>query len=232
MGVCVLKQGQVVTTTFGESRPNPSSKEGGSDAESRSGCCEDPIFPVINVDPPANFHPDILVSEEELICRKKVQNLKTRPEFPENLVQLWEESGFLSVIHNHVLSISSANLTSIRDLAQALTRNTSKYMRELNDKFGRAVAKAYAIYFWITNNVQYDTEKWESVYDGSLSAFDTRKASPSDYASLFNALCAEAGLNAQKIEGNLRKWRSLAAGYSVFSPEKHNFHCWNVVSLT
>lgn len=234
MGVCVTKPEVLVTGVASDELCYPEACVEERDYTAEAGsqpCCK--IHPVINVDPPVNFHPDVLESVQERNCLKIVQNMKPTPsnDFgPSSIMDGLEEKGILSVIRSNVLSISALHVASVKDLAYYLTDDSNKYLQELNDQFFTTVAKAYAIYLWITSNIQFDTEKSKpAAQDLNYLILESRKGSSYDYASLFSAVCAEAGLNTEKIEGNLRRWRSLTG--HEFCPDDTNCHVWNIVSF-
>lgn len=219
MGVCITKPGEVLATA------GLASDKASSDA----GVPESLSCNVSAIDvAPINFHLDIPADLEERNCRTLVDMKLLSGQSPQNLIDSWEKEGLLSVIHSQVFGVSATNTTSIKELAHSLTRDSSKYLQDLSDQFCIIVAKAYAIYFWITNNIQYDTTKWVREQEEKLPILESRKGLSNDYASLFNELCSEAGLNTEKIEGNLRRWRSLTG--HKFCPDEYNYHCWNVVS--
>lgn len=234
MGVCITKPGQVLVTVLAadESSFPEACSDVSNIAESHS-CCRDPV---INVDPPVYFHPDVLESVQERNCLKMVQNMKpclsqdSGLSSSENLMDYLEEKGILAVIRSNVLSISALHMASVKDLAYNLTHDNSKYLQELSGRFCTTVAKAYAIYLWITSNIQFDAENAKpAAQDWNHFILENRKGSSYDYASLFSVVCAEAGLNTEKIEGHLRSWMSLTG--HEFCPDDTNYHCWNIVSF-
>lgn len=187
--------------------------------------------PEIPGDPPANYHPDPPLTEQERNCRKVVRNIKPvlGRDPSRNLIKCWEEEGTLSAIQSSVLSISTLHLSSIKDLVHALTHDSNKYLQGISGQSSIILAKAYAIYFWIINNLQPDAKSWSKIPTGWSHSKNQGKGSSCDYASLFNALCGEGGLNSKKIDGHLRGWRSSTG--QEFCPNEDNCHSWNVVSF-
>ena len=214
MGVCMTKGLQVVDSTEQVSvtrSPEPAGEDPASDF----------TRPPISLHPPANFYPDVIpITERERRCRKVVCNMKSMlgHDPSQNLIECWKEEGTLSAIQSSVLSISALHLASVKDLAHALASDSNKYLEGISGQSSVILAKAYAIYFWIINNTQ---SHLVSENQGQRSSYD--------YASLFDALCAEVGLNSKKIEGHLRGWRCYIG--EEFCPNESNYHCWNVVSF-
>ena len=217
MGVCVTKPGEVA-----ERAVRGDGEESGCGAQQKRRW-EDFIHPAISEVPPEYFYPDTPLSVLEENCRKTVENitLKAAGATFKHATEDMEEKGTLSIIRSKVLSISAQHSTSISNLAYSLTCDSSKYLQKSSGPFSNTVAKAYAIYVWVTSNIQGKEHDWSHL-------LKNWKGSSSDYASLFNMLCREAGLNAEKIEGHLRGWRSRTR--HIFCPNEQNQHCWNVVS--
>ncbi len=188
--------------------------------------------------PPDNFFPE---SEEEVRCKKIVRDLLSDENIDSrvnNILISWEESELLSRIDSHVLSVSALNrMTTIRELAAALTASNSGYLQEIEKKKFVNLAKAYAIYSWISNNITFDIEKWKFALNSENvdklnehTILRKLQGLSEDFSSLFSALCTESGLRAQTVEGNLRRWKSLTG--EDFKPIEGNRHVWNVVSVS
>jgi hypothetical protein len=84
--------------------------------------------------------------------------------------------------------------------------------------------KAYLIYKWVSQNMQYDYEKAAmiskdptGISSGSIIAFNTRKGICFDYSSLYISMCREAGVKVRLITG---------LGYSGVA---WGDHAWNQV---
>lgn len=225
MGVCISKVNLIV-------QDQTASQE---EHESILGLSKknDYVNPVISPFAHAGFHPEIVVNKEEAFCSKVVQKLK--PNVPassnqsvKDLLNSWEKSGFLKGINNLVLSLPVSDVTTIGELAHSLTARSVKHSQDLKDKVLIDVVKAYSIYFWIINNISFDTDHWRCG-KSPQKTLETQKGVSSDYSSLFSALCGEVELQADSIKGNLRRWRSVTG--KDFQPDEDNHHTWNSVSI-
>ncbi len=85
-------------------------------------------------------------------------------------------------------------------------------------------AKAYHIYRWVSQNLEYDSDKaarisrdTSGIASGSLVAFDTRSGICFDYSSLYISMCRAVGLKVRLVTG---------LGYSGIS---WGDHAWNQV---
>lgn len=223
MGVCVTKPGVIEA---GGDLPSP----GEYIVVPQQPILEDYTQPIIDKIAPGGFHPKLSMTIREKKCQKTMCTLQPmvyKSQSPQDLVDSWEKNGFLTVINNQVFSLSAANTMSVFDLAHYLTEGSSKYIKELKDNFSIGVAKAYAIFFWITNNIEWSNLSSNRNNDCSLIV-EIRKGTSLDFSSLFNALCVEAEIKSEKIEGNIRRWRNSAD--TDFHPDSTNYHAWNVVS--
>jgi hypothetical protein len=92
--------------------------------------------------------------------------------------------------------------------------------------------KAFRIYEWVTENVQYDYNKMKiidadpsavTVPSGAIVAFDTGKGICFDYACLYVAMCRAAGLKVRLVTGlgfGGREWGDHAWNQVYSSQEK------------
>jgi hypothetical protein len=87
--------------------------------------------------------------------------------------------------------------------------------------------RAYAIFFWLAQNIAYDTHGLFSGDFGDLTpagVLQRREAVCAGYSRLFHALAGLMGLNSVEISG-------LAKGYSYASAGTLGAHAWNAVEL-
>ena len=198
------------------------------------------VFPLqcihINPSVPPNFFPSHHESEIEIQCRNTATQLKPRNseatvrDEVQQLLAQWKESGQLSVIENHVLSIPSSQTSSIQQLSDALVVPHAKYIRQLKgNQLHLEVAKAYAIYCWITTNITYD-EKFSKI-EPELVLQD-RKSVCSGYSHLYREVAVQIGLQVTAVHGNAKEWRIFSdIPDAQFVPSIQNSHCWNAVSV-
>ncbi|CAF4228900.1 unnamed protein product [Rotaria sordida] len=92
------------------------------------------------------------------------------------------------------------------------------------------IDQAWIIFYWISQNIRYDTKAYFENNIGSQSftnVFLSRKAVCEGYSNLYADLCAQIGLQCRKVSG-------YAKGYS-FNPRQTSFkqtnHAWNIISL-
>ena len=207
------------------------------------------VFPpqVIHINPsvPPNFYPSHREGETEIQCRNTIAQLKPRKseaairDEVQQLIARWKESGQLSIIEHHVLSISSSQTSSIQELSHALVVPYAAYIDQLKGKqLHLEVAKAYAIYFWITTNIKYD----KVAYQAYLSGEKPSKAEPSlvlkgrksmccGYSNLYKALAVHIGIQVTVIQGHTKGWQIFSDDLNAqFIPSRANSHFWNTVS--
>ncbi|CAF2960579.1 unnamed protein product [Rotaria sp. Silwood2] len=92
------------------------------------------------------------------------------------------------------------------------------------------IDKAWIIFYWISQNIRYDTKAYFDNNIGSQAStnvFLSRKAVCEGYSTLYADLCTRTGLQCRKVSG-------YAKGYS-FNPRQPSFektnHAWNILSL-
>lgn len=244
MGVCITKPGSIFNSTGGV--PTESNPPGDSNITSLTTEVKQPVLvdytqQKISENAPSTFYPETSLTTEEKQCQNVIQSMELQlssGQSIQSLLDSWEEDGFLSIINGHILSQSIASKTSIGDLAYNLTADSSKYVKELRgNQFSIEVAKAYALFLWITKNFECDNNIIEAskssnrvkIIPESYLIIEKCRGTAFDSASLFTTLCAAAALNAEIIDGHRRNWRSITG--AEFQPDEHNFHSWNVVSL-
>ncbi|MEN6355530.1 MAG: transglutaminase domain-containing protein [Armatimonadota bacterium] len=94
---------------------------------------------------------------------------------------------------------------------------------------GSDVEKARAIFSWITHNINFDMDAYDSGIYGDQSpatVLKTRTAVCDGYSNLFNALAKRAGVESVTIDGCSR-----GRDYQVGSTFTRNDHSWNAVKI-
>lgn len=200
--------------------------------------------------PPESFYPKVVgISREEEQCRatrrKMVAKETERPlrSLVEQTLNDWREGSVLGQIESHALSVPAECTTSVKTLASSLADPQAKYCKSLCESasFHLQIAKAYAIYFWIANNIRFCQNMWES-FLSNPEDFES-KAKPREvlrkrkyfsigHANLFHGVATAAGLTACVVVGNLKVCRSLSSSlpdYQHFEPSRLNAHWWNMV---
>src|SRR3990172_7525534 len=121
-----------------------------------------------------------------------------------------------SHIRQHVDKAGSEAEQSVEGLAQYLVKS-AKPDEE----------KAYAVFYWLTQNIVYDTQGYFTGDYGNLTpegVLQSRKAVCSGYSRLFKGLAEKVGLEVVEITGQ-------AKGYEFTFDGKLGAHAWNAVKL-
>ena len=207
------------------------------------------------VDPnvPESFYPvTVGISHEEERCRlarSKVAVKKSEKLLRQRvggLLDEWRNGKILGQIESHALSVSARNAASVEILALSLGNEDAKYVKTIGETcpFALTVAKAYAIYFWISNNIRFSQSKWRSnVVNSDTSRLETearnvleeRETIANGYANLFHGIATAMGLKSCVVMGYIK----LSCSESHFSLRSNGFECsklnqhwWNMVSST
>lgn len=211
-------------------------------------CCDVNVIPST---PPESFYPKVVgISREEEQCRvtrrKMVPKEAERPmrRLVEETLNDWREGSILGQIESHALSVPAECTTSVRTLASSLTHPEAKYYKSLceSTSFHLQIAKAYAIYFWIANNIRFCQNMWESFLSNPedfeskgrpRDALQRRECFSIGHANLFHGVATAAGLTARVVMGNLKVCRSLSSQdcQQHFEPSRLNIHWWNMVCI-
>ena len=203
------------------------------------------------VDPtiPKSFHPEVVdISREEKQCRHTRQKMVMKETERslrcriEAIMREWREGSILGQIESHALSIPPECAASVDTLALSLTNPRSKYVNSLcaSDPFHLQIAKAYAIYFWVANNIRFSHDMWKRYLSNSEGlkskaeaevVLQRRKCLSIGHANLFLSIATAAGLTVCVVMGNIKLCRSLSSqDYTQeFQPSRVNQHWWNMV---
>lgn len=92
------------------------------------------------------------------------------------------------------------------------------------------ITRAWIIFYWISQNIQYDIESYFSGnirHQSTDDVFTTGKAVCDGFGTLFQSMCKQAGIPCQKISGYAKGF-----GHSVSQTRfsKTN-HAWNAIQL-
>lgn len=130
-----------------------------------------------------------------------------------------DEEAQYAAVDRHALAAPASATESVAALSSYLT-----------EPFETDEKKARAIFRWIADNIAYDVEGLFSGHPAQKEAGDvlqSRSSVCAGYASLFEALGREAGLEVVSISGYAKGY-----GYHVgdIIPDKSN-HAWNAVKI-
>lgn len=181
----------------------------------------------------------------ETTCRKVVAKIKSiddeMRDYVKSLLKQWEKSGLLEAIKRHARSTSKEMNRQLSVLAPYLTRKDTKYFMKVDDTIpGQyTLAKAFAIYFWISLNISFDNELWKQYISDSCSKhvdlqgcdiLSTGRTNSLGYSTLFRDMAARAGIEAEIIEGMLSQVPHPALPDNMARTTAAVRHTWNAVS--
>lgn len=251
MGVCVSKLPPIDLPQQRESAASAESNASEPESSQDSGTMPKRKSLYYQIDPviPDTFYPKtVLNSPREELCQATFKKLTSKEKDEscrrraERLMEEWRQSSVLGEIESHALSVSALQCTSVQQLAKSLTNPEAKYLKSLSssDLFLLEMAKAYAIYFWVANNIQCSQRMWKSFLSNpdkvkskikAEVVLQSRESISFGHAMLFCSIAAAAGLNAQTIVGNLKlcKPQSAQGPMENFEPNRGNEHHWNAV---
>ena len=191
---------------------------------------------------PAHFLPDPVLSSNQKNCQivfDSLQPLKKELEkrrHTEHLMRRWKESGVLDRVHNYVDAITKSNPT-LEVISGLLTKDSTPYLRGIEKGQSTDLLKAYAIYYWIANNIEYNVNEWNSMIStcsypdvSPRHVFKKRSSVCSGYANLYELLASQAGLKVTIINGHFKRAISKKGQSDFFNPGNNNSHAWNAVS--
>ena len=253
MGSCISKhRGAIHPTSLHQDLPRPFERADKEQSTSSASPQKDDKAPskIIDSTVPDTFFPKSCGVSREKECELTYGKIRLKEtEKPlrhrvEELLMQWRQCGIIGEIESHALSINALQATSVQQLACSLANSEAKYVKSLLyhfDSFCLIIAQAYAIYFWIANNIQYSQSMWMSFTSNpekiksktnAEAVLKSRKGISIGYANLFHAIATHIGLTTQTVEGSLKltKIQSAQGSSKEFVPQDLNLHFWNVVS--
>lgn len=160
--------------------------------------------------------------------------LATESSQRENIPSLLCSSTIRKEVAKYIADINSSSVSSF---AASLIELEVRFIKR--SELHAQIAKAYAIFAWIANNVTYDVKAWDDL----VYSIDTPNTSPdfvlatrssicSGYANLFAAIAKEAGMEAVVIDGHFKTSRihQPEGPHAQYTPSGFNTHAWNAVS--
>lgn len=156
--------------------------------------------------------------EKKLPAKKNQPKSKTKEKTEEKYVlQPLPKNPYFSIDKHSRNSPSSVEI-NIPSLADYLQQNTSTDLE-----------KARAIYIWITDNIRYDDEAYNSgIYPDYTAEYvlQNKKAVCEGFSNLYNALGEEMGLEIEKVTGYAKGY-----GYQVGNKFTQTDHAWNIIKI-
>ncbi len=167
------------------------------------------------------------ISEQTAVSNKTIEkklasekNIVILPPNSQNEFFEYVDNYDFSKIDNHVKSTPSSAESSISGLASYLTRPAR------ND-----LEKIRAIFVWVAENINYDTDSFFSgrpTTYGASEMLRSRKSVCEGYANMVQALCEGSGLECVKISG-YSKGYGFRPGQTFAG--KPTDHAWNAVKI-
>ena len=178
----------------------------------------------IDKEPSPGFNILTEVSESDKKCKtlvdamtKKENEVSVRKEITE-LLMLWKTSGFLQSIEEYVLRYPAKKSNSVSEIAQNIAAANASYLSSISGASTHVeIAKAYAIYCWIANNVDSCVSLAGEYEEANFST------TSDDYSELYMKIALQANLSVEVIKGQVRTWANMT---DVFLTP----HSWNAVS--
>ena len=195
---------------------------------------KDPNFEYrISRDAPPGFEITVDATESEIRCKDLVHSIQAeavgnyvRKEI-EDVLQLWKSNGFLKNIEEYVLSVAPGSNYFVSELASYIFSANASYLATLSaNDMHMQLAKAFAIYCWIGNNMSINIASMLADDKEQYSIDVENRSASFDHCALFVKLALHADLQALIINGKVRTWKKLNDDLNFPSP-----HSWNVVSF-
>lgn len=121
----------------------------------------------------------------------------------------------------------------IRSYVSYLGNMQDRPLQDLIDSFRSQkydeIKMTYAIYYWITRNIVFDTKAFHHPNKNNItasSALKTRKTTAEGYTAVFKTLCDVAGIKCYTVKGYV-KTDPLDIGIT----DKLTEHAWNIVRI-
>jgi len=156
-----------------------------------------------------------------------------REEILENDILISEEDGRLNKLENALQIVPANPFEDIdahaRECPDALAVNVATLSSYLKSRSTTDLEKARAIYIWLTDNVSYDDDAFNSGGYGDYSPeglLSSRKAVCEGFSNLYLALGEEMGLNIRKVSGYAKGF-----GYAPGRKFERSNHAWNVIEI-
>jgi len=132
----------------------------------------------------------------------------------ENNLKIRSKFLILILLYCFVSSIYSQKYSNYKDIDKlistiqdSLTKSTENIVEFINSNFKTQDEKIRAIYYWITEHIEYDIENMYAINfyqkpEESISkTLKTRKSICKGYTELFSSLCEKSGIESQIILG-------------------------------
>lgn len=116
-----------------------------------------------------------------------------------------------------------------RECPDALEVDVTTLASYLGSRATSDIEKARAIYVWLTDNVSYDDDAFNSGEYGAYNPeglLSSRKAVCEGFSNLYQALGEEMGLNIRKVSGYAKGF-----GYAPGRNFERSNHAWNAIEI-
>lgn len=170
-------------------------------------------------------------SLNEALEIEKNNFIKAEKKFSKNNEQI-------KIINENILNWHDQYVNSFHEIdfhiikcPNSIKKNADELIEYFNEIAKTDLEKTRAIYVWITNNIKYDDNAYNTnnYNDGSVEVvLNTKKAVCAGYAELFTFFCRKMNLEAKTISGYAKGY-----GYNIgdsFEGKESN-HAWNMVKI-
>jgi hypothetical protein len=128
--------------------------------------------------------------------------------------------GFNCILYGQrKIELTPADRT-ILGIPDSLTNSSQSIANYINSNFSSPEKKLRAIYIWVAENIQYDTESMYNFSHNTCEAVSktliTRKGVCQDYAELFNNIANKVGVKSYVIKGYTKQFHEV----------NYNPHAW------
>jgi transglutaminase/protease-like cytokinesis protein 3 len=144
----------------------------------------------------------------------------------------------IKIINENILNWHDQYVNSFHEIdfhiikcPNSIKKNADELIEYFNEIAKTDLEKTRAIYVWITNNIRYDDNAYntDNYNDGSAEVvLNTKKAVCAGYAELFTFFCKKMNLEAKTISGYVKGY-SYNIGDSFEGKESN--HAWNMVKI-
>lgn len=190
------------------------------------------------------FFPELSKTEHQQHCQDVFASLEPLKKEADkrraiaSLLSSWKKNGVMQRVHSYINAISTSR-PAFEELSDLLVRQSAPYFQGLAKSHYNLI-KAYAIYYWVSNNINYNINEWNQMILNQSQptitpthVFKRRSSVCSGYANLYSALGLKAGIEVKTVNGHFKRALSEGSGSQddLFCPGPKNSHAWNAVSI-
>ncbi len=176
------------------------------------------------------FFSEIISPDQQKESQQKTEDLQTKKSSKSTTTAEVKKQRLSNQERQTLLENPFAELDAYaRKVPASTTTEIESLARYLSQKATTDLEKARAIYIWITDNIRYDDDAFNSgnypVYSAEY-VLRNRKAVCEGYSNLFTALGTAMDLAVEQVVGY-----SKGYGYTPGTQLKESDHAWNIVKI-